>query len=421
MSFLSKFLVCLVFVALFVAPFEFLPAVGPVFAQTPSPSANTVTVTPAVTPAATPTVTPATPSAPAAVAASAPRGANWWTDAARILAGLEPTGGSGLAAVAARAPTVQHRRAFAVAWQSFEAARLEPAMRFAAKELVPLSAAGGPVFYPFSGPDAMYALGLFPGANAFALIGLEPVGELPDMAALDDANLGASLAELRRSLNSIKAFSFFRTNDMRAEFGRNRFSGVTPILLLFVARHGFSVHAVEPVLMQANGTLAEVSVNVIRNLGPERVPGVRIRFQKPGDTTECTLYYFSADLSDQGLEKVPAPLKWAEGFAPRTTYIKSASYLMHKTYFSRVRDFILAKSALVVQDDSGIPLRLYRDIVWERTLFGKYDGPIQLFANWYQKDLRAAYLKQAQPLEFGIGYDFQAKTSNIQRFVRRAE
>jgi hypothetical protein len=277
------------------------------------------------------------------------------------------------------------------------------------------------VFYPFSGPDAMYALGMFPNSTAFALVGLEPVGELPDMAALDDANLGASLTELRRSLNSIKAFSFFRTNDMRAEFGRNRFSGVTPILLLFIARHGYSINAVETVIMQADGTLAEAPVNVVRGLGPERVPGVRIRFQKPSDSTERTLYYFSADLSDQGLEKVSQPLKWAESFAPRTTYIKSASYLMHKPYFSRVRDFILVKSALIVQDDSGIPLRMFKDNIWDRTLFGQYDGPIQLFANWYQKDLREAYLKRSQPLEFGIGYDFQAKTSNIQRFTRRGE
>jgi hypothetical protein len=140
---------------------------------------------------------------------------------------------------------------------------------------------------------------------------------------------------------------------------------------------------------------------------------------KPGDAKPRTLYYFTADLSDQGLTRVPQPLKWAASFAPKATYIKSASYLMHTAHFSQVRDFILAKTELIVQDDSGIPVRFFAATHWDRTFFGAYDGPIQLFANRYQKDLREAYDTSAKPLEFGIGYDHQAKASNIQRFVRK--
>ena len=116
-------------------------------------------------------------------------------------------------------------------------------------------------------------------------------------------------------------------------------------------------NAVEPLLMQPDATLRDAPVAAVRGLGPEHAPSVRIRFQKPGEATERVLYYFSADLSDQGLAKNRVPLQWFDGFAPRATYIKSASYLMHKTYFSAIREFILAKSAVIVQDDSGVPLR----------------------------------------------------------------
>ncbi|MEO7402568.1 MAG: hypothetical protein ABIU95_02760, partial [Burkholderiales bacterium] len=309
---------------------------------------------------------------------------------------------------------------FGAAWSQFEASRLAPAMKFARAEIATNEAAKGPIYYPFSGPDAMYVVGLFPDASAYALAGLEPVGDLPDLGTMQEANLNASLAELRRSLNSIKAFSFFRTNDMRAEFGKNRFSGVTPILLLFLARHGMNITAVDPVIMESDAKLRDVRAADLRNLPANRVTGVRVRFSKPGETQVRTLYYFSVDLSDQGLANGAYPLKWAEEFAPKATYLKSASYLMHKTYFSKVRDFILAKSALVVQDDSGIPLHFFTEANWDRTLYGSYHGPIQLFANWYQKDLRAAYVRSSRPLEFGIGYDFQAKTSNIQRFAHKA-
>jgi hypothetical protein len=361
---------------------------------------------------------PTTADQPAQVAQAA-RSAAWWTDAGRILAGETPEAGSVLGKIA-RQPAVQrHQGAFARSWSQFEASRLKPAMKFAQDEIATLPQAAGPVYYPFSGPDAMYALGMFPHATAFALAGLEPVGELPDLGALSDADLNTSLAELRRSLRSISEYSFFRTNDMRAEFSKNQFSGVTPILLLFITRQGFAVQSVEQVVMEPDASLRVTNVAGLQNLAADRVPGVRIRFMKPGDTAARTLYYFTADLSDQGLTRVPQPLKWAANFAPKATYIKSASYLMHTAQFSKVRDFITAKTELIVQDDSGIPVRHFPAANWERTFFGAYDGPIQLFANRYQQDLRDAYNASAKPLEFGIGYDYQAKTSNIQRFVRK--
>ncbi len=362
---------------------------------------------------------PATPPVQTAQAVQATRSAAWWTDAGRILAGEVPEAGSTLGRIANQPAVQRHSGAFARSWSQFEAARLKPAMKFAQDEITTQPQATGPVYYPFSGPDAMYALGMFPNATAFALAGLEPVGELPDIGALSDADLDASLAELRRSLRSISAYSFFRTNDMRAEFSKNQFSGVTPILLLFITRQGFAVQNVEQVVMEPDATLRVTSVAGLQNLPADRVPGVRITFMKPGDAKTRTLYYFTADLSDQGLTRVPQPLKWAASFAPRATYLKSASYLMHTASFVKVRDFITAKTELIVQDDSGIPVRFFPAANWERTFFGAYDGPIQMFANRYQQDLREAYGTSARPLEFGIGYDYQAKTSNIQRFVRK--
>lgn len=387
------------------------------WAQSPAP-AQAVRATPAVVTPGAGGVAPAKAAKAARPAVSA-RGAAWWTDAGRILAGEVPNAGSALAKIANNASVQQHRAAFGNSWSQFEASRLKPAMNFARAEIAPQPQARGPVYYPFSGPDAMYVLGMFPNATQFALAGLEPVGELPDLGALSDGDLNASLTELRRSLRSLKTFSFFQTNHMRDEFARNRFSGVTPILLLFIARQGYAVHNVEQVLMEPDASLRVTNVAGLQNLPEGRVPGVRVTFVKPGDARLRTLFYFSADLSDGGLEKVPQPLKWAADFAPKATYIKSASYLLHTAHFSKVRNFIIARSELIVQDDSGIPMRYFPPANWERTFFGTYDGPIRLFANRYQRDLFEAYAASARPIDFGIGYDHQAKASNIQRFVRK--
>lgn len=354
-----------------------------------------------------------------APAAQPARTAAWWTDAGRILAGEVPNAGSALGKIASQPAVQRHRGAFTRSWSQFEASRLKPAMKFAQDEIANLPQAAGPIYYPFSGPDAMYALGLFPHAAAYALAGLEPVGELPDIAALSDADLEASLAELRRSLRSISSFSFFRTNDMRAEFSKNQFSGVTPILLLFITRQGYAVQNVEPLIVEPDASVRVTDFAGLQKLPADRIAGVRIRFLKPGDAKPRTLYYFTADLSDQGLTRVPQALKWAANFAPRATYLKSASYLMHTAHFSQVRNFIVARTELIVQDDSGIPMRFFSPASWDRTFYGAYDGPIRLFANRYQRDLFDAYAASAKPLDFGIGYDHQAKASNIQRFVRK--
>ncbi len=341
-----------------------------------------------------------------------------WTGAARVLAGMKIPGSHELGEFSQRPGVVQHRAEFDRAWTKFAAERLKPVRAFATSELSgPASA--GPLYYPFSGPDILYALSLFPNAAEYALAGLEPVGDVPDLAKLDDEQVAGSLAQLRRSLNAMLAFSFFRTNDMREEFANNKLSGVTPILLIFLARHQAEIKAVEPFILEKDGNLRLTTPGSLYNLPSSRIPGVRITFNMPTEPRERKLYYFSGDISDNGLAHTPQYLSWMHAFEPRVTFVKSASYLMHKSYFSGVRSFILERSSLVLQDDSGIPIRLVSEQTWERKMYGAYAGPIPLFSSWYQQDMKAAYDKAAAPIEFGIGYQHVSKRSNLQIFVRR--
>ncbi len=361
---------------------------------------------------------------PAPVAARpAPRGPRngaWWTSSARILAGMSSPVVPDLVEFSKHPAVVQHRTEFHRVWVKFAAERLKPVGEFAVRELGGPEAAG-PLYYPFSGPDILYPLALFPQAAEIALTGLEPVGDIPDLTNLDDEQIAGSLAQLRRSLNALLAFSFFRTNDMREEFANNRLSGVTPIMLIFLARHQAVITSVQPFILEKDGKVRNVPPWTLHNLAVERIPGVRISFTLPNDPRERKLFYFAADLSDAGLAKTPQYLPWMNAFEPRVSFVKSASYLMHKNYFSEVRTFILERSSMVVQDDSGVPIRLFAEHIWDRKMFGTYSGPIPLFANWYQKDMKAAYDKATLPIEFGIGYQHVSKKSNLQIFQRRVQ
>ncbi len=357
---------------------------------------------------------------PAGLATDA-RSAEWLTGAARMLAGFEIDPAGPLASVAARASAKEHREKFASEWGSFEGKRLRPIAQFHSRELGTVEPSSGPLFYPFSGPDVAYAMAFFPAATSIVMTGLEPIGDVPDISQLDDVTLDASLDQLRSSLRSILALSFFVTREMDSDLRRTKLSGVTPIMMLFLARHGFQINAVQPLILDAEDRLCPVNAASVNELKSKdaRIPGVLIRFQKPGETTVRSAYYLRTDLSDAGLSRRSHYLRFVESFKPKATLVKSASYLLHFKEFSMLRDHILRHSPIVLQDDSGVPLKYYGE-GWEQRLYGRYVGPIPVFRHRYQREMNDAYDRAALPLGFGIGYRYESHQSNLQLFIRRA-
>lgn len=347
------------------------------------------------------------------------RTALWWDSAARMLAGLDMPESS---PIADRKSAAAHRGQMNTMWTRFNAKRLQPIRDFAQRELghgpAPTTA---PVFYPVSGPDAAYAMAFFPASADLIFTGLEPVGEVADLDAMDEPTFAASLEQLRSSLRSVLALSFFVTMEMDADLRRNKLSGVTPILMLFLARHGYTVNDVDHVVLNPDGRLCLSDANRVKDVRStdERIPGVIVRFQAPGEARERRIIYFKTDLSNDGLQKRPHYLKFVESVNPPTTMIKSASYLLHLKEFTTLRDHILKHSQAVLQDDTGVPIKLYKAAQWERRLYGAYVGPIPIFQARFQPEMANAYRETAQPLGFGIGYRYESHESNLQLFLRR--
>jgi hypothetical protein len=110
-------------------------------------------------------------------------------------------------------------------------------------------------------------------------------------------------------------------------------------------------------------------------------------------------------------------LKFCSTLAPGNSLIKSASYLMHSGNFTTVRNYILANSATIIQDDSGIPLAYYSPRKWRFFPFGRYAGPIDKFPGTYQQSY-AELFRRAQPIDFGIGYRWRTYETNVLLSVR---
>jgi hypothetical protein len=127
------------------------------------------------------------------------------------------------------------------------------------------------------------------------------------------------------------------------------------------------------------------------------------------------LFYFRQDLSNGGTRFGGPFLTFVAKQGNPPALVKSASYLMHDSGFSNIRNYLLRSSSGLVQDPSGVP---YRDIVaagLNLKLYGNYQGTLGIFSQ-QQGDLMAAYRSgrhPAQPVNFGFGYLYNASTTSL--------
>jgi hypothetical protein len=329
-------------------------------------------------------------------------------DTARFLAGMMPSAGSPLIALTKDPAWQRHARFLDSAFGQLEQRQMS---RVRAWSEANIAAPKPTMFYMFSGPDFLYANAFYPKATTYVLSALEPPGSIPDLTRVPRGGVSAALSNVEHSLGSILSFSFFITKKMKVDLHEGQLNGALPLLYVFMARSGKTIKNVSTVALDDKG--AAYFAN--ENPPGSSVRGVRIVFAG-NDGVDRTLYYFSTDLSDSGVRS-SGFLKFCATLAPGNSLLKSASYLLHSNNFSHVRDFILANSATIIQDDSGIPLGYYSVRKWRFFPFGRYAGPISQFPNKYQQSY-AELFQRAQPLDFGIGYRWRSHESNLLLAIR---
>jgi hypothetical protein len=337
-------------------------------------------------------------------------------DTARFLAGLPPAPDSPLAALAKSPEWAQHAHFFDSIFTREDANTLAKVRAFS-KEY--LSQQHDTMLYMFSGPDFLYATSFFPSASTYVLSGLEPVGAVPQLTSLPRGTVDGSLHNIEGSLGSILNLSFFITKNMKTQLTAGPVYGTLPILYVFLARTGKTVHEVSLVNVDAQGNVAapEEPGTKQRAATQNAAKGVKIVFSD-GSGPQQTLYYFSTDLSDGGV-KNSGFLQFCAKFGVADSFIKSASYLLHSGGFARVRRFLIDRSATILEDDSGIPLAFFDAKQWRLQPFGHYLHPLGIFPNAYQPDV-AELFRNAAPLDFGIGYLWRKNESNLLLATRTA-
>jgi len=278
------------------------------------------------------------------------------------------------------------------------------------------------VFYPFSGPDIGNALAFFPNADSYLMFGLEPPGVIPDLQAMDEEAISSGLHELKASLSSILQVNYFFTKSMEKKLGKGSFNSITGLLLFFLAMSDCEVTGARRIAIAHGGVLVQGTTadDSLSGRSRPRVPGVEITFRRNG-SKEQTVRYFMVNVADSYLAKSsPDFIPYLNSQGRFVTMIKSASYLMHKegaqepTHFEQIRSLILVHSDFVVQDDSGVPLRLFARDTWKLLFHGRYEAPTPEFAKYLQRDLKVEVQRNSTGrLPFSYGYAYRQGESNL--------
>lgn len=335
-----------------------------------------------------------------AASMNVPRHAGSINDIAHLFAGMDSSHSQTPAVLA-------HKQRMDTLWATHLNAYRNPLQAWAGAEIGDFKNANA-MFYPFSGPDFLFASALFPSAETYVLCGLEPAEPLPRLSDLSQSEIDSGLTGLHRACTTIMHSGYFITTEMRSNLQATRFRGVLPLMMAFMARTGHTVESVDTVRLDGTGTLTLS--------GSSGNTGLMIRCRN-GFGASKRVFYFRQDLSNGGVSAGGSFLTFVSRLGRVPAFLKSASYLMHEDGFSNIRDYLLRHSSAIVQDPSGIPFRDFGRYGWNLSLYGNYRSTLEIFgSSCQQPDLAAAYTSgryPVKPLNFGIGYLINPATTSL--------
>lgn len=326
------------------------------------------------------------------------------TNTALLIAGMDVAGDSALAAISQKDFFKSHKQFVDETFKMVVEKHVKPVKKWVAEHDITNGQDTTTLFYPFSGPDFLYANTFFPYANNYIMVALEQRGSLPDFAAMTDAEQRTYFKGIEKSLDYSNKVGYFVTQHMGSDFSHRHLNGNLHMILYFLARTGHQVIDISTVYLNEQGQ--PVAVN--QQTGENEIKALNIKFTDEQAERLRNIYYFRLDVSDNNLQANPQFYKFIDSFKPFNTYIKSASYILFNPGFVGLRQHIIENSKTILQDDTGVPYNVLKDAEnLEVKLYGTYTGVISQLRWAYQPDLRKALEKEGDNTElpFRISYN----------------
>ena len=251
-------------------------------------------------------------------------------------------------------------------------------------------------FYPFSGPDVVTVMSLYPKANYYVMV----ADQIPEYGYIDrPEHMGEKSKQFECGmLNRFSRSGYYLTNDLNGKNGpRPRF---IKLLIYNIAFTGSKILDAKALKITKDGLILPLEKE---DTDPH---GVRFTLETK-DGRKVLLDYLQADLSNSGFEKNP---EYATAFTRKSSQvvlIKSASHLLQKPYFSKMSDVLVGSAQWVTQDETGLSIGPLSEN-FNLELYGKFVAAHKLWAqNPASKELAKYFSenKSKEDLPFILGYE----------------
>lgn len=260
-----------------------------------------------------------------------------------------------------------------------------------------MAADSGTLFYPFAGADFLYSNCFFPNCNKVIMVGLEPLGSIPKEIEFNN-DIEQLARKIKTSLYTSNRLGYFMTISMAKELHHHDLNGVLPLILFYACRQNYLISDYQYVKMGQDGKTVACEY--------DEADGFVLTLTDTDRIKKKTIEYYRTDLSNGGFNIDSSFHRYFTSIHNKMVFLKAASYLLHESAFSNIRDVILDNTRMLLQDDSGMPFKFLNTDAWNTHLYGKYTRPIGLFSGRVQSELRAEFANRSfRDLPFNIGYN----------------
>ncbi|WP_411823320.1 hypothetical protein [Leptospira sp. 'Mane'] len=247
------------------------------------------------------------------------------------------------------------------------------------------------VLYPFSGIDVLNLFTFFPDSKNYVLFGLED----PGFPLNWDKKTSSEKKQILLGNKSLAAHlagrNYFTYRAMREETKKPALSGALPVFLGFLNR--------------LNKSIIDAEATEI-NSPKGNWKGFKLTLLDQISGKIQTLTYWKIFLTGNEGEPGDGIYEYFTGLGKIAIFTKSAEYLFHGEKRAKFRDLLLERTNLIVQDDSGFPLRFFPSSDWNKSLYGQYTKSWNLSGAIKPEEQKEILeLSQGnQPLPFPFGY-----------------
>lgn len=295
------------------------------------------------------------------------------------------------------------------------------------------------VVYPFGGGDLSSALTVYPDATELTTVSLEAAGDIRTIEKIDHEQLKTDLETIAKSISRLYNEAHSSTKNLMIA-SHSKLPGTIMFALAGLVVHdmdlvqlryfdldddgnvryltGDELDARQAAILEARKK--KTSPKYTKHFWREQssaFANVEIVYRPRGDATAPTRVYrhILANLDNAHLAADDRLLEHLRAKGSVAVMTKAASFLLWWDDFSKIRDHLLAHTAWMLSDASGIPPRYAEAAGFEQLTYGDFVGPyfIQDPINARVEFVKLWTDQPRRELPFRFGYPDQDKNNHM--------